>query len=950
MIPSFNIISFADSQLLYVIFNGVAMICDQTAFIWSVASLAGIIQIISMSTQATLQLGANPASILIKGWINILISFVLAILLTNPALKGTVTTENLLSGQQTTIANVPLVISIVPYVASTMADSMGGVVETAFQGNNSQAPYLASRGNGFLSPLKTLLSARNAAGKLPGIESQINSVISQCLDSSSGVDYALVSSLVMNAGNTAAEGASSAQSIQISNSSSGATSLGALLYQASLNNTSFVVDFPMGTNVGADALSCSTAALQVAANINSSLLSSAFSASVSGAISNADTANQRSYSLDSLNNIYLGIRQSSSVLNTLSMGTDQANTEMLNLLFQGLVKDNLDCLRSDGVNKVQCLASMEMRKATEQANIDNASAGQLALQFAGQFGNYMLALIIGLSPIMIIFMMFRGVNAGKSVVIAVHMIVWPYLVTNVGGSLINGMIYYNVGNLIANLSQGGMINQMNAAEVYRSFSMQIGAASALMATLPVLMTTIFALSESAAIVSLGGKMSGADHFDERSLAPQLMSNSALVKGGEMMSASFQLGSGAINKMTGAFDGVASSQTFGANAREVSLSTVNAMQQSEQYSSGEREMKDWREAFKSGDYSRLGVGTEIGQEVKSSFESNLRAQQSSDQSLSRSMDSGKSVNENVGGEIGLGLDGLNLGFKAGIQGQHSKTDQSADQVSKKEAIQEADSLSDATAQVSRHLGRGEEGIEAAHSLERSSNLIKEFSNISSQTESFTSASQTSLKNASHFVAESNNIGSQELAFHSANNARYMQFLDESRVASEFVDQSRFRRYKDESYKDMENDIIASASNPYAKNAILSHRAMVRMAQDESLSDQDRLSAQGYLAKEGQVLSGLYYKNQTSQPRSFNLNRVQPYAKSNNDLLHRSESAGRAVYKESGKDNLSSLGRNLENTSHDLKSNSVIEGERFHKNMDLQKKNLTEIVESELKGFN
>ena len=159
MIPTFNIVSFADAQLLYVIFNGVAMICQQTTFIWSVASLAGIMQIILMTTKATVNSSGQGGGALIKGWLNVLAAFVFAILLTQPSLKGTITTENLLTGQQTSIANVPVAISVVPFVASSMADTMGSLVESAFQGTNAQASYLSSRGNGFMNPLKTLLSA-----------------------------------------------------------------------------------------------------------------------------------------------------------------------------------------------------------------------------------------------------------------------------------------------------------------------------------------------------------------------------------------------------------------------------------------------------------------------------------------------------------------------------------------------------------------------------------------------------------------------------------------------------------------------------------------------------------------------------------------------------------------------------------------------------------------------
>ena len=893
MIPTFNIISFADSQLLYVILNGVAMICKQTAFIWSVASLAGTIQIILMSTKATIEASSGGGAILVRGWMNIFAAFMLALTLTSPALKGTVTTENIVTGQQTSIDNVPGLISVVPFVASSMADTLGGVIETAFQGSNAQAPYLASRGNGFLNPLKTLLSARGAIDKLPGITSQINSVVSQCLDSASSVDYAKVNALVMNAGNTSALGATAAQSIQVSNSSGAASSIGALLYQVSQNTTSFVTDIPTGLNENVDALSCANAANQVAANINAALTSPAFGVSVGGSVSSADTPNPVAYTIERLDNVYLGIRQSSSVLNTLASGVDQANTEMLNLLFQSVVKDNLDCLKADGVNKVQCLATMELRKATEQSNMDNSSSGQLAMQFAGQFGNYMLALIIGLSPVMILFMMFKGVNAGKSITVAVHMIVWPYLVSNVGGALINGMIYYNAGNFMASMGQGGFINQMSAGEIYRNFSMQIGAASAMMATLPVLMTTIFALSESAAVVSLGAKMSGADHFDEALVAPNAVANSAMTKSGEMMSSSVQLGGGSINKMTGAFDGVASAQSFGSTAREISKSTNQAIQDSAQHTSAQREVSDWKEAFKSGDYSRLGVSTEIGRQVRDSYESKLDAQKSSEQTLARGESTKDSLSAGMGGEIGVGMSGLNLGVSGGLKGQHETSYQLSTQASEAQVIREADSLSTATDDISKTLSRAEGGSDAAHSLERSSGLIKEFVNSSSHLESSTLASSEAIRTGEGFVAESNKIGSQELAFHSANNRRYKQFLDQSTTEMEFGDANRYAYYRELSNQDMSNDVIARATNPYARNAILSHRAMVRMAQDPNLKSLDRLAAQGYLAREGLALSGLSIGSAAVD--SLKTNTGNPLANKGDPsgLLVRASIAGRPV---------------------------------------------------------
>lgn len=514
-----TIISAADTTLMSTIFNGVAIICSQSGLIFSIATLASMFRLFMMLP--TYVISGTNHTVLRTGLKSAFLAPIFAVLLTNGDFKSTVQIENNMTGAVTVVDNVPIIISAVPAVASTMAVDIGNLVQTAFQGANSQWSLIGGNGQGLLQPLKLLLGARTALARTGKVTADFTAVMSTCLGTDSGMPAADINRLVLNAGNPG--GATAGQVITVSPSTTVPTSAGAMLWAAAQNQTGRVLSMlpnPDGKGAKVDmAPTCPVAAMTVATEINDALNSPALSQVLTSAVSGSDNPNNvKPFTFTDLTTSFNGLRVANGANNVMAQGQSQANAELINLMMAQTVSENLKCINANAADKVACLASMQQTQAIEASNLDNAANAQVFTTLAGQFANFMLALIIGLGPIIVIFMMFAGVSAGKNIKVAAHMIVWPMLIYNVGIVLINGMMFATVSSFMQTLSWGAVITQANAAEIYRNLSMEIGTASALMAALPVLMSTVFALGESAAWVSLANTAGGKDRFDESKVA------------------------------------------------------------------------------------------------------------------------------------------------------------------------------------------------------------------------------------------------------------------------------------------------------------------------------------------------------------------------------------------------------------------------------------------------
>lgn len=119
---------------------------------------------------------------------------------------------------------------------------------------------------------------------------------------------------------------------------------------------------------------------------------------------------------------------------------------------------------------MECQATALQAAEVERNNLQQAASEVPMLRYAGSFGNYLLAMIIGLGPAIVMLMMFAGIEAGKCVKTVAHIIVWPLLVVNVGAELVNSMICVDVANYLQSLRQGGWISQASTLSAYKELS------------------------------------------------------------------------------------------------------------------------------------------------------------------------------------------------------------------------------------------------------------------------------------------------------------------------------------------------------------------------------------------------------------------------------------------------------------------------------------------------
>jgi conjugal transfer mating pair stabilization protein TraG len=849
--------SNGDLATLNAILTGVAMVCQENLVIWSFALAAAMWGLVSMSTVAGLGPASGAGTDLSKRAVGLLIPFFLAVMLTSSQMKTTVTVESGLTGATTSVDNVPVILSFVPATASLVSKIVGGRQEAAMQSTGTDYASLSATHNGFINPLKTLLTSRTAILRLGGVASEVNSLLSTCLGSDSGVDYAKVASHVLFAGNLTGADAGPTPISVWSDVGSERTSIGMLLAEAAQNTTAIVTDIKVGTNHIA---TCADAAAQVGADIEQALRSDEFKRVVQGAVNAADQPNANGdYSISGIARQYAAVRTANSTTGGLAGGVAQANAETINLLFSELVKNDLDCLRADGTNKSTCLAMAVQANEIERNNIQAAANGFESLMYAGAFANQIIAVIIGLGPVIVLFMMWAGVGAGKNMTVAAHMIVWPLLVMNVGAELINGMIYMKVANFMRALAQGGVINQSTAVEVYKNFSLEIGTASHLMAALPILMSTIFALGGSAAMVKISDSMTSGSKDESKSVNPAPVDSTPLVTNSSVAKAEQGVG-GANVSLTGAIPAIATSAQFGSMQREASSSLTSAHQKVQSITEGETNLQSWTKAFSSGDYKKLGVTESTFKALRDEFNRNYSATNSgkSGHGVSSSKDNFNqaSTGATAGAEAGVGTPGADkagpLGASAGVGvGAEYRTSTGAnDNLHAGKHVEQDNSVAKSLALAKSFSTALQSdkfknmGTDETRSLQHSLGVQKQYAKTLSESKSVSDVASEAVKRSSGFVALNAQIGGKEVASQMKTNAAYQRFqLSEGRS---FGNSAAAQPYLERARDDMKAGVTDRIVGDDAANeALARHRAAFLLASDEQAKPEDRLGANEYL---------------------------------------------------------------------------------------------------------
>jgi len=860
--------SFSDTTLLYSILNGVAMICKETTWIWGFALMVSMWNIMREVTSAALASSSGQGGgKLAQGSLNIIMPLVLAMMLTTPALKSSVNIENVVNGKVSRVDNVPDAIAILPAAASQLGTDLRTVIKTAYGSITSDYPTISASSEGVINPLKALLTSRTAAMRLGGVDSMIRSVVGACIGYDSGYDYASVIEKVRKSGPV---NYGSTISIKGSNSAG----ISQLLYQASLNTSGFVPDLVVNAS---EILTCPEAAVYVAQQIESALDSSEFKRVVLGSSFTPDNpSSSGDYSIDRLIVQWAAMRKSTAVTNVLAAGNSQATTEVLNLFFDEIVNSNLNCLRSDGPNRTTCQAAAIQALEMERNNITRAAASAQSANYAGAFAEHMLALVVGLGPVLIMFMMFMGSGASKAMYMAAHVTVWPILVANVGNELINGMIYTHLADFISTLTQGGYLTQPLAIEAYKEFSKQIGVATIIQSSLPVLLSMIFALGASSASVSVASKMNGDGSPKAGAIAsPDIQSSAPIVQTGSI--ASIQQGADGWSKIseTGATNFVQQTQTYGNYSQQVTQAQAQEVARQRVITEGETQTKSILEKSGQNDTYSNGVDSSTMNRISDSARQSLARDSGTSAASSVNANRSNSNNTTMGAgvaltaKVGVGTPGADGGgsapigasfgaggsLRADTAAQSTDSLQQSEQARKEEAVRKSKAVESAISNELANTKRTSENHSKVKALETMLQKQQQYSQTLTESASDKDSSSQTKQATDNLVSYSQNIGTENLAQHANVNRGYQRFLmnEGSKFAQLPAAQQHLASAR-EQFESGETDRLVFSS-PMAQQAALNHNAAVRLYNDKTAPDSDRQAAANYLTEQGLAISGM-----------------------------------------------------------------------------------------------
>ena len=848
--------SSGDVVLLNAIFNGVAMIANNLALVWGFALFASALLTSRASAAAAIESHRGASGpVLTKGAYHMMAPLVIAMLFTSADLKINLTIENTTTGVTSEVDNVPVIIAAIPVGGSAMANAIGPVITTAMSGVNPVYGDITVSGHGFIDPMRRLLAARGAIEHLGSADTELRIVLGNCISMDAGTDFTSLNNLVMNAGNT---GATAAQSLQINGVSP--TGVGALLYQAAQNTTGLVPQLAIGNSV---ILNCADAAALVASDLTNALNSVEFQRVVQGAVNGLDQPLPGAdYSMTQFQNEYDAMRNWKSMSATIAVAQAQANAELINFLFDEEVSNGLNCAQATESDKTMCEATMIQATELERNNLQAAANEVPMLEYSGSFGNYILAMIIGLGPVIIMFMMLFGVDSGRCIKTAMHILVWPLLVTNVGAELVNAMLTMQFSNFMTSIAQGGFLSPAAIHSAYKELSLQVGVGSHIMASLPVLMSMIFALGEAAGLASVAAEVNPKGNETGKAETPSPVDQAPLMRA--TSPTTLRQGNGWNSVEEEGFVGAASgSSTFKSISRSASQ-TINDSEAREQRESQElSSVRRFSEAVANRQYSTVGLNWSQGEAIRKEFSNNLRESETDATQTSaandRSNQKGAEMSSSGGyaAGVGIGTRGVsaNAGLNAGMGGKASAS--ASDRQSLADNVSRANDVNLAKA-VSKTLS-GDVGKQILESSggENSKALSNERAAAESYVQSVTSrrdhttAKGQALQETDGFVGATQAIRAPEIAQHAQSNRDFRQF--QISQGNKFDALPGAKEHLAGAEQDMDSrsteDIGGDARS---RSAVLRHMAAVSMARDTSLPESSRFEAVNYLAGESNAM--------------------------------------------------------------------------------------------------
>lgn len=479
----------------------------------------------------------------------------------------------------------------------------------------------------------------------------------------------------------------------------------------------------------------------------------------------------------------------------------------------------------------------------------------------GHFANAILAFIIALGPVLVMCMMYVGMNVNKTFLAAVHMLVWPILAMHVGAEIINGMVYTQVASFMRSISQGGYIAHAQMPEVYKAFSMKIGTASQMMSQLPILMTTIFGLSSGAAMVKISDSLGSHNKKVGEATTPTVLDSAPIIKQGSVYQAQQGLNSATVTP-TGSLSAAEIRSTMGGTEVTAARAVQDSSAQIRTLSEGRNQLQSWENAFRTGDYNSVGVTKSVFDSVKSAYDKQLSSAENQSSKAGHSDTDGKlrtTTNEaHVSGKVSAGTNPLGWGASVEAGGSRSKSYQDNSNQTDYKASEEERSraLRFATSTVHDNgtsvTGQNSVDHKSEKTLAHVASTQASYSDTLSHVHSTTESADTAIRKSASFIANTQNITAAQVANQAETNPDFQRFMVGAQ-SREFANDSVVGKYLARARAESGNGSIDHIEGR-GQAALEKIRAATLLAGDTDASSHDRLKATEYLTGAVKAMEG------------------------------------------------------------------------------------------------
>lgn len=439
--------------------------------------------------------------------------------------KTTLQIEDMTTGAVTSVDNVPIIVAAPAAIAAAISKGITEKVETAFTVPSS-GTYLSLGSEGFVNPLKILLSFRNPivpAKAAPYFSASVQNFVRDCAVNATNFDIKALRQ-----------------------------SADAIGYFGTLTVTGLTIYYNQANPQGV-LTTCADVQVNLAAD--GSVLTLSPSADLDKTINlSTPPAAASPGGTASLTSAY------NNVTGMILGNSQNAQSFMINMIANAPINEGIKCSNAGTPAEMQsCQAEIATAVAMEQQNMDSAANASIFAKTAIPLSNILLALFYAFSPIVLGVAMMSAAHGVKIIAGYLMFGAWTQSWMPIA-AVMNFMVQEQVQYELSKLGPNG-ITLENMSLFYNAVSLKVGLASNLLAMTPLISMALLSGSMMA-LSSVAGKFS-QDRVDEKNLAPDVQKTDAVVSQGSALSGTSPVQVSGVDGRLGA-GGAQSIRNAGAN--------------------------------------------------------------------------------------------------------------------------------------------------------------------------------------------------------------------------------------------------------------------------------------------------------------------------------------------------------------------------------------------------